>query len=77
MVYQVYERVSIPVIGIGGIATADDVIEMMSAGASAVQVGAQNLVDPWACAKILDDLPQKLAGYGIGAISQIIGRAHG
>ncbi|MCL1796136.1 MAG: dihydroorotate dehydrogenase [Clostridia bacterium] len=77
MVYQVYERVGIPIIGAGGIATADDVIEMMSAGASAVQVGTQNLVDPWACIRILDDLPRKLSEYGIDTISKIIGRAHG
>ena len=76
MVYQVYQRVKIPIIGIGGIATADDVIEMLSAGAAAVQIGAQNLVDPWACAKILDDLPRRMADYGISSLKNIIGRAH-
>jgi len=76
MVYQVYERVSIPIIGIGGIRTADDVLEMISAGAAAVQIGSQNLVDPWACEKILDDLPVKMAAYGIRDIQSIIGRAH-
>lgn len=76
MVYQVSGAVRIPVIGIGGIATADDVIEMLSAGATAVQVGAQNLVDPWACEKIVDELPGKLAEYGVSKISDIIGRAH-
>lgn len=76
MVYQVSERVSIPVIGCGGVATADDVLEMLSAGASAVQVGTQNLVDPWACARILDELPAKMAEYGISTIQSIIGRAH-
>lgn len=75
MVYQVAERVSVPVIGIGGIATADDVIEMLSAGASAVQIGAQNLVDPWACVRILDELPGKMAAYGISSVQSIIGRA--
>ena len=76
MVYQVYERVSIPIIGIGGIATADDVLEMLSAGASAVQVGAQNLVDPWACERIINELPIKMAAYGIAGLQSIIGRAH-
>ncbi|MDL2319244.1 dihydroorotate dehydrogenase [Eubacteriales bacterium OttesenSCG-928-A19] len=76
MVYQVYERVRIPIIGIGGMATADDVLEMLSAGASAVQVGAQNLVDPWACARILDELPEKMDAYGISDLQSIIGRAH-
>lgn len=77
MVYQAYARVSIPIIGIGGIATADDVLEMLSAGASAVQVGAQNLVDPWACVRILDELPARMAEYGISDLQSIIGRAHG
>lgn len=76
MVYQVYAKVHIPIIGIGGIATADDVIEFLSAGASAVQIGAQNLVDPWACEKLVDSLPERLSHYGIGSIQQIIGRAH-
>jgi len=77
MLYQVYERVRIPLIGIGGVATADDVLEMVSAGASAVQVGAQNLVDPWACERIVDELPRKMAQYGISDLPSIIGRAHG
>ncbi len=76
MVYQVYGRVSIPVIGVGGIACADDVIEMMSAGASAVQVGAQTLIDPWACKRIMEELPEKMDRYGIESLSAIIGRAH-
>lgn len=76
MVYQVYQKVGIPIIGIGGIRSAEDVIEMMSAGATAVQVGTQNLVDPWACVKILDALPGKLEEYGISSIKKIIGRAH-
>ncbi len=78
MVYQVYERVGseLPIIGVGGVSTADDVIEMMSAGASAVQVGAQNLVDPWACKKIIEDLPDKMDTYGIQNLTDIIGRAH-
>ena len=76
MVYQAAAAVHIPIIGVGGIATADDVIEFMSAGASAVQVGAQNLVDPFACPKIIEDLPKKLDEYGIGTVQDIIGRSH-
>jgi len=76
MVYQVYEAVSIPIIGVGGIATAEDVIEMMMAGATCVQVGAQNLVDPCACKTIIDDLPGVMARYGIENLTDIIGEAH-
>ncbi len=75
MVYQVAGAVALPVIGVGGIATADDVIEFMSAGASAVQVGAQNLVDPFACPRIIEDLPKKMDEYGIAKLSDIIGRS--
>ncbi len=77
MVYQVCAAVRVPVIGIGGVATADDAIEMLSAGASAVQVGSQTLVDPWACEKIIDSLPARMATYGLSSIEQIKGRAHG
>ena len=76
MVYQVYEAVKIPIVGVGGVATADDVLEMMSAGASAVQVGAQNLVDPYACKKIVETLPAKMKEYGILHLTDIIGRSH-
>lgn len=76
MVYQVYEAVKCPIIGVGGIETADDVIEMMSAGASAVEVGAANLIDPYACRDIIAELPLKLREYGIGRLADIIGRAH-
>lgn len=76
MVYQVYEAVRIPIIGAGGVATADDVLCYLSAGASAVQVGAQNLVDPLACKRIIEDLPRKMAQYGIESLQSIIGRAH-
>jgi len=61
MVYQVSKAVSIPVIGMGGVTCAQDVIEMMLAGATAVQVGAENLVDPYACKRIIDDLPKTMA----------------
>lgn len=76
MVYQVYDAVSIPIIGMGGVSSADDVIEMMLAGASAVEVGAANLVDPFICKKIIEDLPQCMEEYGIDNLSEIIGGAH-
>jgi dihydroorotate dehydrogenase (NAD+) catalytic subunit len=76
MVYRVYNRVKIPIIGMGGISTAEDVIEMMLAGATAVQVGAANLVDPWACKKIIDDLPRVMEKYGIENLVDIIGGSH-
>lgn len=76
MVYQVYEAVKIPIVGGGGVATAEDVIEMMLAGASAVQIGAQNLVDPMACPKIIEDLPRVMEKYGIKNLKDIIGGAH-
>ena len=76
MVYQVYENVNIPVIGIGGISTAEDVIEMMLAGATAVEIGAANLVDPYVCKKIVEDLPEVMKKYGITDLSEIIGGAH-
>ncbi len=76
MVYQVYEAVKIPIIGMGGIATANDVIEMMLAGATAVQVGAQNLVDPFACRDIIADLPKVMEKYKIDDLNSIIGGAH-
>ena len=75
MVYQVAQAVDLPIIGVGGIATADDVIEFMSAGASAIQVGAQNLVDPFACPNIINELPKKMDEYGIGSLKEIIGRS--
>ncbi len=76
MVYQVYEAVNIPIIGMGGVATARDVIEMMLAGATAVQVGAANLVDPCACPNIIKDLPAVMEQYGIENLTDIIGGSH-
>ena len=76
MVYQVYDAVKVPIIGVGGIETADDVIEMMYAGASAVEVGAANLVDPYACRNIIEELPRRMEEYGIDRLSDIIGKAH-
>lgn len=76
MVYQVYQAVNIPVIGIGGISTAEDVIEMMLAGATAVQIGAANLVDPYVCRDIVRELPKVMKKYGIIDLKDIIGGAH-
>ena len=76
MVYQVYEAVSIPIIGMGGVRTAEEVIEMMLAGAAAVQVGTANLIDPWACKGIIEELPRVMDRYGIESLQEIIGGAH-
>ena len=75
MVYQVANAVSIPVVGMGGVSSAEDVIEMMLAGATAVEVGAANLVNPYACRDIIRDLPEVMAKYGINNLSEIIGGA--
>ena len=76
MVYQVYDAVKIPIIGIGGISTAEDVIEMMLAGATAIEVGAANCVDPFASKKIVEGLPTAMEKYGIASLTDIIGAAH-
>lgn len=76
MVYQVYEAVNIPIIGMGGISSAEDVIEMMLAGATAVQVGAANLINPFACKEIIEDLPRVMKKYNIDNLKDIIGGAH-
>ncbi len=73
MVYQVAQAVKIPVIGMGGVSSAEDVLEMMLAGATAVEVGAANLVDPWICQKIVNDLPKVMKKYGIEDLSACIG----
>lgn len=76
MVYQVYEAVKIPIIGMGGVSSAEDVIEMMLAGATAVEVGAANLTDPFVCKQIIEDLPGVMDKYGIDRLEDIIGGAH-
>jgi dihydroorotate dehydrogenase (NAD+) catalytic subunit len=76
MVYQVYDAVKIPIVGMGGIATAEDVIEMMLAGATAVQIGAQNLVDPYCCRDVIEKLPEVMEKYKINSLEEIIGGAH-
>lgn len=75
-VYRVYKAVSIPIMGMGGISSAEDVIEMMLAGATAVQVGAANLINPCACRDIIDDLPGVMEKYGIEKLADITGGAH-
>ena len=74
--YQVYEAVQIPIVGMGGVSRAEDVIELMLAGATAVQVGAANLVDPYACKTIIEDLPRVMKKYRIENLTDIIGGAH-
>lgn len=73
MVYQVARAVKIPIVGMGGVSCAEDVIELMLAGATAVQVGAANLVDPYICRDIINDLPRVMDKYGINSLSEIIG----
>ncbi len=75
-VYRVSTALSVPVVGMGGVSSAEDVIEMMLAGATAVEVGAANLIDPWACKRIIEDLPAALDKYGINTLAEIIGGAH-
>ena len=77
MVYQVYEAVQIPIVGMGGVASAEDALEMMLAGATAVGVGAANLADPYAAKKIAEGLPAAMEKYGITDLNDIIGGAHG
>lgn len=76
MIYQVYDAVKIPIVGMGGVSTAEDVIELMLAGATAVEVGAANLVEPFACKKIIEDLPKVMEKYKINNLIDIIGGAH-
>ena len=76
MVYQVAQAVQIPIIGVGGITCAEDVLEFIYAGASAVEVGAQNFVDPYVCKKIIEDLPRVMVKYGIEDINEARGRSY-
>ena len=71
MVYQVAHAVSIPVVGMGGVASAEDVLEMMMAGAVAVQIGAANLTEPYICKRIIDELPATMDRYGIGSLGEL------
>ena len=76
MIYQVYEAVNIPIVGMGGVSSAEDVIELMLAGATAVEVGAANLIDPFAARDIVNNLPAVMEKYSINNLSDIIGGAH-
>lgn len=76
MVYDVAKQVSIPIIGMGGIATIEDVIDFLSAGASAVAVGTANFVDPFVCPTLIDQLPNKLDELGFNTVSELVGRSH-
>ncbi|MFC7685480.1 dihydroorotate dehydrogenase [Ureibacillus sp. GCM10028918] len=76
MVYEVYKAVNIPIIGMGGVTNAQDVIDFMSAGASAVAVGTANFVDPFVCPNIIEALPARLEELGVKRIKEIIGRSH-
>ena len=75
MVYQVAQAVNIPIIGVGGITCAEDVLEFLNAGASAVEVGAQNFVDPYVCPKIIEELPKVLERYGYSSLEEAVGRS--
>ena len=74
MVYQTARAVSVPVVGMGGVSTAEDVLEMMMAGAAAVEVGAANLTDPLACKRIIGELPEAMDRYGIRELSELGGK---
>jgi dihydroorotate dehydrogenase (NAD+) catalytic subunit len=76
MVWQVYEAVRIPIIGCGGVSSAEDVIEMLLAGASAVEIGSANLRDPYACKKIIEALPAVMARLDIEKLGDLTGGAH-
>ncbi len=76
MVYQVYEAVDIPIVGMGGVQRAEEVIEMLLAGATAVEIGAANLINPFACKEIIEDLPRVMEKYNIKSVSEIIGGGH-
>lgn len=76
MIYQVYDAVKIPIVGMGGVSNAEDVVELMLAGATAVEVGAANLVEPFACKNIIEDLPRVMEKYKINNLNDIIGGAH-
>lgn len=76
MVYQIYKNVKIPIIGIGGIRTAEDVLEFLFAGASAVQIGTMNLVNPYICPEIIKELPEALKKYNFTSITECIGYSH-
>ena len=75
MVYKTAKAVKIPIVGMGGVASAEDVLEMILAGATAVEVGAANLVDPYACKKIVEELPAAMQKYGVQSLNELRGKA--
>lgn len=75
MVYEVSQAVDIPIIGMGGVQSAEDVLEFLLAGASAVAVGTANFVNPFACPEIIEELPRVLEKYGYGSLTECIGRS--
>jgi dihydroorotate dehydrogenase (NAD+) catalytic subunit len=75
MVYQCAKAVNIPIIGVGGISSAEDVLEFLNAGASAVEVGAANFVDPYVCCSIIEQLPEVLEKYGYNSVQEAVGRS--
>ncbi|MGI6168021.1 MAG: dihydroorotate dehydrogenase [Eubacteriales bacterium] len=76
MVYQVYKSVGIPIVGMGGVSSAEDVLKMMAAGATAVQVGSANLVNPYVCRDIIAELPRVMEKYGVSSLRELTGAAH-
>lgn len=76
MIHQVYPHVNIPIIGMGGISTSEDVLEFLYAGASAVAVGTMNFIDPYICPKLIAELPATLEKYGVNSLEEAIGRSH-
>ena len=76
MVYDVAQKVSIPIIGMGGISNIDDVVDFLSAGASAVAIGTANFVDPFICPKLIEQLPGKLDELGFNTVTDLVGRSH-
>ena len=76
MIHEVYQTVKIPIIGMGGITSAEDVLEFLYAGASAVAIGTQNFVDPYACPKIIEELPKVLEKYGFSSVAAAVGFSH-
>ena len=76
MIYQVYQAVHIPIIGVGGITCAEDVLEFLYAGAQAVEIGMQNFIDPYCCVKIIEDFPNVLKKYGCNSLADAVGRSH-
>jgi len=76
MIHEVYKTVKIPIIGMGGISTAEDVLEFLYAGASAVAIGTENFINPYACVDLIEELPEVLKRYGFSSVQEAIGFSH-